>query len=230
MYWIKAMNIPMATPLKIVSLATSLALIAGCAPSNDPVYTQFYREAGSITDTGTFGNATLNNRLVMTGERQYTFDLANRFAGEVESTVNFAFNSAQLDAQAQTVLREQAGWIRQFPEVRFRVYGHTDAVGSDSYNKALGLRRAKAVVSYLSQLGISATRLEALVSFGETQPLIVTQGRERANRRTVTEVSGFVSRHPTVLDGKYAQIIYRDYVTSSVATSGLTKATTDIGD
>ena len=51
---------------------------SGCAPSSDPVYTQFYREAGSLVDTGNFGNATLNNRLVMTGERQYTFDLANR--------------------------------------------------------------------------------------------------------------------------------------------------------
>ena len=69
--------------------------------------------------------------------------------------------------------------------------------------------------------GISTSRLEAVVSFGETQPLIVTQGRERRNRRTVTEVSGFVSGHPNVLDGKYAQIIYRDYVRSAEAPTGL---------
>jgi len=73
---------------KITGLCAALAMtVAGCVSSPDPVYTQFHREAGSLTDLGTFGNATLNNRLVMTGERQYTFDLANRFAGEVESTV-----------------------------------------------------------------------------------------------------------------------------------------------
>lgn len=226
MYWIDQMNSPMRTKLKIAGVTAGLAALLGCADSgSDPVYTQFYREAGALTDTGYFGNATLNNRLVMTGERQYTFDLANRFASEVQSMVTFAFNSAQLDGTAQAILRQQAGWINQFPEVRFRVYGHTDAVGSNRYNTALGKRRADAVVAYLSRLGVSRSRLEAVVSYGETQPLVVTQGRERRNRRTVTEVSGFVARHPTVLDGKYAQIIYRDYVASAVPPTRLTDTT-----
>ena len=106
--------------------------------------------------------------------------------------------------------------------MRFRVYGHTDAVGSAGYNKRLGLARARAVVSFLTTQGIERSRLEAVASFGETQPLIVTQGRERRNRRTVTEVTGFVRNHPNVLDGKYAQIVYRDYVDSATAVSGLT--------
>jgi len=179
-------------------------------------------EAGNNVDSGTFGNATMNNVMVMTGESDYAVNLANRFASEVPSTVTFAFNSTILDASAQQALRKQADWIRQFPEVRFRVYGHTDLVGSSGYNKNLGLRRANAVVRYLGNLGISRSRLEAVVSFGETQPLIVSQGRERKNRRTVTEVSGFVKRHPTILDGKYAQVIFREYVASATATTGLT--------
>jgi outer membrane protein OmpA-like peptidoglycan-associated protein len=222
MYWIDQMNTQIISKLGTIIIIAALTTVAGCGRSNDPVYTQFYREAGSLSDLGTFGDATLNNRLVMTGERQYTFDLANRFAGEVQSTVTFDFNSSNLDGTAQAILRQQANWIRQFPEVRFRVYGHTDAVGSNRSNKALGMRRARAVVAYLSTQGISTSRLEAVVSFGETQPLVVTQGRERANRRTVTEVNGFVERHPTVLDGKYAQIIYRDYVASAVPPTQLT--------
>ncbi len=187
------------------------------------------REAGHAVDSGTFGNATMNNTQVMNGEKSYVISLANRFAAEVPNTINFAFDSATLDAQAQQTLRRQADWIRQFPEVRFRVYGHTDLVGSSAYNKRLGLRRANAAVRYLSQLGISRSRLEAVASFGETQPLVVTQGRERRNRRTVTEVSGFVQRHPSILDGKYAQIIYRDYVASATAKTGLTGLTTKSG-
>lgn len=222
-YWIDQVTRMTAKISKFAGLAAAVALVAGCVPSPDPVYTQFYREAGALVDTGNFGNATLNNRLVQTGERQYTFDLANRFASEVTSTVTFGFNSARLDANAQAVLRQQAGWIRQFPEIRFKVYGHTDAVGSNRYNKRLGLQRANAVVSYLASQGISRNRLEAVASFGETQPLIVSQGRERKNRRTVTEVTGFVKRHPTVLDGKYAQIIYRDYVASGVPVSQLSE-------
>lgn len=187
------------------------------------------REAGHEVDSGTFGNATMNNTQVMSGEKDYVVSLANRFAVEVPNTINFAFDSAALDAQSQQTLRQQADWIRQFPEVRFRVYGHTDLVGSSAYNKRLGLRRANAAVRYLSRLGISRSRLEAVASFGETQPLVVTQGRERRNRRTVTEVSGFVKRHPTILDGKYAQLIYREYVASATAKTGLTGLATKSG-
>ncbi|MBV6637687.1 OmpA family protein [Mameliella alba] len=197
---------------------TAGLLIAGC--SQAPV--GFDREAGALIDTGHFGNATMNNHQLMTGEKQIIYDMSQRFASEVMTTVNFAFNSAVLDHGARDTLREQAQWIRQFPEIRFRVYGHTDKVGSNGYNKSLGLRRANAVVNYLVSQGISRSRLEAVVSYGETQPLIVTEGRERRNRRTVTEVSGFVSSHPTVLDGKYAEVIYREYINSAEPKTGLT--------
>lgn len=172
-------------------------------------------------DGGSFGNANMNNHLIQTGEKSYVANLSSRFASEIPSTVNFAFNSAQLDTAAQATLRRQADWIKQFPEVRFRVYGHTDLVGSNAYNRRLGLRRAQAVVSFFARQGISRSRLEALASYGETQPLIVTQGKERRNRRTVTEVSGFVKDHPYIMDGKYAEVIHREYIASAVPESEL---------
>lgn len=192
-------------------LTAAVLTLAGC----EPMKQGFFSEAGSEIDTGGFGNATMNNTLVQSGDRDYAISLTQRFAGDVPNTVNFAFNSAVLDGTAQMALRQQADWIRQFPEVRFRVYGHTDLVGSAGYNKSLGLRRAQAVVSYLSSLGISRSRLEAVVSFGETQPLVYTQAPEERNRRTVTEVSGFVKNHPSVLNGKYAEVVFREYVESA---------------
>ncbi len=197
-----------------------LVAASACSQQGE-VYRSYSSEAGALADSGSFGDANMNNHLVMTGEKSYVYDLSNRFSNEVMSTVNFAFNSAQLDNGARDTLREQANWIRQFPEVRFRVYGHTDAVGPNGYNKTLGMRRAQAVVSFLSSQGISRSRLEAVASFGETQPLIVTQGRERRNRRTVTEVSGFVKSSPIIMDGKYAEVVYREYIKSAVPTSTL---------
>jgi outer membrane protein OmpA-like peptidoglycan-associated protein len=187
------------------------------------------REAGYEVDQGSFGNATLNNLQVMNGELTYAQILGQRFAAEVPTQINFAFDSAQLDETAQRVLLRQASWIKQFPEARFRVYGHTDAVGSASYNKALGQRRADAAVAFLTRQGISRSRLEAVVSFGKTRPLIATPDRDRRNRRTVTEVSGFVDRNPLILDGKYAEVIYREYVASATYVGRLSKDTA-IGD
>lgn len=193
--------------------ATSTLALAACGDGQ--IGQSWYQEAGSFIDEGGFGNATANNTLIQNGDRSYVQNLQARFSQQVPATVNFAFDSAVLDETAKQVLRQQADWIRQFPEVRFRVYGHTDLVGSDAYNKTLGQRRARAVVSYLATQGIARSRLEALVSFGETQPLVVTDDRERRNRRTITEVSGFVSNHPTVLNGKYAEVIFREYVESA---------------
>jgi outer membrane protein OmpA-like peptidoglycan-associated protein len=197
--------------IRSLMLTAAVLALGAC----DPIKRGFYSEAGSEIDTGGFGNATMNNTLIQSGDRDYAVSLTQRFAGDVPNTVTFAFNSAVLDGTAQLALRQQADWIRQFPEVRFRVYGHTDLVGSAGYNKALGLRRAQAVVSYLSTLGISRSRLEAVVSFGETQPLVYTQSPEQRNRRTVTEVSGFVKSHPSVLNGKYAEVVFREYVESA---------------
>jgi len=216
MFWTKQTRENGVKHLTLMSFVVGLAVVGACsrtATQGQPV--------GSEISGGVFGTATTNNMMIQTGQRQYTSDLANRFAAEVLSTVNFGFNSARLDAQAIATLQQQANWIKQFPEVQFRVYGHTDLVGSNAYNKRLGLRRARAVVNYFASQGIDRSRLEAVVSFGETQPLVVTQGRERANRRTVTEVNGFVQGHPMVLDGQYAQIIYRDYVQSAATTTEL---------
>ncbi len=168
-------------------------------------------EAGDLRD-GSFGNATMNNSLLMMGELQATTSLAQRFVAEVPSTITFDFNSAQITPPAAAVLSQQAAWIRQFPEVRFRVYGHTDEVGGDAANQALGLRRANAVVSYLATQGISKSRLEAVVSYGKTQPLVMTGGPNEMNRRTVTEVSGFVGKDGRTLNGKYAAIVMREYI------------------
>jgi peptidoglycan-associated lipoprotein len=196
---------------KLLATSAILALTA-CGTTS----TSWDQELGAEVDKGQFGNATMNNTLIQTGELSYTVALAERFAAEVPNTINFEFNSAELSDEARAILQKQANFIRQFPEVRFRVYGHTDLVGSAGYNQRLGLRRAKAAVAYLTSLGISRSRLEAVVSYGKTQPIIQTDQPEVRNRRTVTEVSGFVGNHPLVLNGKYAQIIWREYVNSAV--------------
>jgi len=200
------------------ALTAAVLALTGCTGGTTAQWRDFNtREAGSEIDTGYFGNATMNNTQVHSGQSGFMINMNRRFTDEVNTMVTFPFNSTVLDGTARATLQQQASWIRQFPEVRFKVYGHTDLVGSTAYNRRLGLRRAEAAVLYLTSQGIDRSRLEAVVSFGETQPLIVTEGQERRNRRTVTEVSGFVQSHQTVMDGQYGAIIFREYVTSATA-------------
>lgn len=209
-----------------LTAAAALAFLAACDQTSGGA---FDRPLGSELDNGNFGNATMNNHLVQTGQNGLTINLQRRFASEIESTVNFAFGSAALDGAARSTLTQQASWIKQFPEVRFKVFGHTDLVGSNASNRRLGLRRAQAVVSFLASQGISRSRLEAVVSFGEEQPVVATQSQERRNRRTVTEVSGFVDGDGTELNGRYAEVIFREYVASAATSTGVSETTISDG-
>jgi len=208
------------TLTKLFACSSLLALMA-CSESS----AKWDRELGAHVDSGEFGNATMNNVLIQSGQIEYAVALAERFNAEVPDTINFEFNSAVLSEEAKSILKKQADFIRQFPEVRFRVFGHTDLVGSAGYNQRLGLRRAQAAVAYLGTLGVSKSRLEAVVSLGKTQPIIQTDQPEMRNRRTVTEVSGFVETDPLILNGKYAEVIWREYVAGGAAATTVTETT-----
>jgi outer membrane protein OmpA-like peptidoglycan-associated protein len=192
-----------------VLLGLGAAVLAGCdSPALD-------RTAGAEINEGQFGAPSAYNLALMRGQIDFAAAMQQRFAAEAPTTVNFDFDSAVLDAEAQQIIARQALWIRQFPEVRFSVFGHTDLVGTERYNHALGLRRARAVVDALAANGVGRSRLQALVSRGQREPVVPTQGPERQNRRAVTQVAGFVRRHPTVMNGQYAQIIQREFVESA---------------
>ena len=185
----------------------------GLSACTDPT-SSFNSEAGRGLDESGFGNPTMHNQFVQTGRISLAEVMTNRFHAEVPSMVNFDFDQTQLDDEARAILRIQADWMKQFPELRYTIFGHTDLVGSDAYNRGLGQRRAEAVARHLASLGVPRSSILAVVSRGQTQPLIVTQGRERANRRTVTEISGSV-RRGMLMDGEYAHIIHRQYVASA---------------
>ena len=71
------------------------------------------------------------------------------------------------------------------------VVGHTDNVGTDTYNLKLGMRRAEAVKKYLVSRGVEAGRIYTDTK-GEREPIATnktTQGRSE-NRRVVVEVYG----------------------------------------
>lgn len=114
-------------------------------------------------------------------------DLAEKPAqdrAELESTVYFDFDSATLSDSARVKLTENAEWLQQNPDKKLLIAGHTDEVGTNEYNIALGQQRAQAAYDYLIRLGVDAHRL-ATMSYGEEQP--ADPGRDALNRRSEFE-------------------------------------------
>lgn len=186
------------------SLLSVAILMSGCG-----------REVGSHPAQSVYGNATQANFEAQdaygrAGERLR--NLADDFRANTQDTVTFAFNRATIDSTARKALDGQAKWLREHPEVRMTIVGHTDLVGSERYNDRLGLRRARAVIAYLSRRGVSRKRLDAVESQGERNPVVQTEKRERRNRRAITTVAGFARNFVgTGLDGEVAQRVYDTY-------------------
>ncbi len=102
----------------------------------------------------------------------------------VLENIHFAFDKAQLMPGAQPILDQVVRTLNQQSNVRLSIEGHTDNVGTDSYNQGLGLARAQSVRMYLMSAGIMASRIQVR-SFGESQPIAdnsSTAGRSK-NRR-----------------------------------------------
>ena len=103
----------------------------------------------------------------------------------VLSGVNFEFDSARLTQESYESLNRVARSLKEWPEVRVEIGGHTDDTGTDEYNMELSQRRADAVRDYLMSKGINGSRLEAK-GYGKTDPITRSDTEEaRAQNRRV---------------------------------------------
>ena len=108
----------------------------------------------------------------------------------VGDRVFFAFDSFELDADAQELLQDQAAWLKQYNKALITIEGHCDERGTREYNLALGEKRAQAVKNYLNGLGVGISSLST-ISYGKERPAVVgsNEGAWSQNRRSVTIVN-----------------------------------------
>src|SRR6188508_3179614 len=74
----------------------------------------------------------------------------------------FESDKAVIQRDAAALLDDIATAMKNFPEWRLRITGHTDASGGAAHNEVLSLARANAVEQALLDRGIAAARLETL--------------------------------------------------------------------
>jgi OOP family OmpA-OmpF porin len=99
--------------------------------------------------------------------------------------VHFNFDKDTLKPSGAGILDHAVTVIKQNPDMRFNIGGHTDSVGSDQYNEGLAQRRANTVRNYLVQHGVASNRLD-VSSYGERNPVASnTTAEGRAENRRV---------------------------------------------
>jgi len=135
------------------------------------------------------------------GYREYVMDIVlypfaerlvpePRVVAEIRmNNVFFDFDKATLRSESRLELDRWVKMLKENPAVILEIAGYTDNVGSESYNRRLSERRAKAVAAYLADQGIAVRRLKAM-GFGESKPAATNQTAEgrQHNRRVEVKI------------------------------------------
>ena len=85
-------------------------------------------------------------------------------------TVYFAFDDYSLNNEARSELDRVADHLSGDKKTVIQIEGHCDERGSDTYNLALGERRAQSAKKYLTNKGVDAARVST-ISYGEERPI-----------------------------------------------------------
>ena len=102
------------------------------------------------------------------------------------NTIYFRYDSDQIQDEYVSVMQAHAQYLRDNPDSRSIIEGHTDERGTPEYNIALGERRARAVARYMQNLGVDVNQL-SIVSYGEEKPVDPghAESNWQKNRRAV---------------------------------------------
>jgi outer membrane protein OmpA-like peptidoglycan-associated protein len=109
----------------------------------------------------------------------------------VLENVFFDTDSYELKKESIAELQKIVGFLKENPHVRIEIGGHTDTVGTKSYNDELSKNRAKSVVEYLTAQGVAAEKI-SFKGYGFDKPIATNQteaGRAK-NRRTELKIMG----------------------------------------
>ncbi len=118
------------------------------------------------------------------------------------SGILFPFNSDQVLPAGRSNLDELAQSLQRYPETEVLIVGHTDDVGSDTYNMGLSLRRAESSKNYLVSRGIQPGRIRTS-GRGETEPIASNADESGRSQNRRVEVAIFASE-------EYRQQILRE--------------------
>jgi outer membrane protein OmpA-like peptidoglycan-associated protein len=102
----------------------------------------------------------------------------------ITSGIRFDVNQATIKPESMGVINSIYGLLKDHPDLKLSVEGHTDSDGDEAMNQTLSEKRAQAVVEQLISMGIDGSRLSSK-GWGENKPMAVNDTSEgkAANRR-----------------------------------------------
>ncbi len=173
----------------VKALAIALPILALSACSSNSTTDEESSVATNAQESSIIENNDTNDVQVSAAQRAAEIEEQQRQELEklrAEHIVYFDFDTSTVSSEFSAILDAHAKFLNERSNTKVLVEGHADERGTPEYNIALGERRAKAVVTYLENMGVSSSQI-SVVSYGEEKPMIKDRSESAfaKNRRAV---------------------------------------------
>lgn len=173
---------------KSLILLSAVAIIAltGCTSAEKPMKEMVITETENqfVMEDIDVSKKTLEELIVFNEEGVTIRKEGNNLVLSMPELVLFDFNKYEVKNKVKGSLNTLAKALEENPDIRIKIDGYTDFIGSEGYNLELSVKRAKAIKNYLVDRGVKSSNI-SIEGYGKQSPIAnnATAAGRAKNRR-----------------------------------------------
>ena len=173
---------------KSLILLSAVAIIAltGCTSAEKPMKEMVITETENqfVMEDIDVSKKTLEELIVFNEEGVTIRKERNNLVLSMPELVLFDFNKYEVKNKVKGSLNTLAKALEENPDIRIKIDGYTDFIGSEGYNLELSVKRAKAIKNYLVDRGVKSSNI-SIEGYGKQNPIAnnATAAGRAKNRR-----------------------------------------------
>lgn len=173
---------------KNLILLSAVAIIAltGCTSAEKPMKEMVITETENqfVMEDIDVSKKTLEELIVFNEEGVTIRKEGNNLVLSMPELVLFDFNKYEVKNKVKGSLNILSKALEENPDIRIKIDGYTDFIGSEGYNLELSVKRAKAIKNYLVDRGVKSSNI-SIEGYGKQNPIAnnATAAGRAKNRR-----------------------------------------------
>lgn len=173
---------------KSLILLSAVAIIAltGCTSAEKPMKEMVITETENqfVMEDIDVSKKTLEELIVFNEEGVTIRKEGNNLVLSMPELVLFDFNKYEVKNKVKGSLNTLAKALEENPDIRIKIDGYTDFIGSEGYNLELSVKRAKTIKNYLVDRGVKSSNI-SIEGYGKQNPIAnnATAAGRAKNRR-----------------------------------------------
>ena len=175
----------MKKSLILLSAAAIIAL-TGCTSAEKPMKEMVITETENqfVMEDIDVSKKTLEELIVFNEEGVTIRKEGNNLVLSMPELVLFDFNKYEVKNKVKGSLNTLAKALEENPDIRIKIDGYTDFIGSEGYNLDLSVKRAKSIKNYLVDKGVKTSNI-SIEGYGKQNPIAnnATAAGRAKNRR-----------------------------------------------